>query len=263
MISQLDFENIKFSKTESDKFEFKESVCEKAFDKYVETICGSLNTNSGYLIFGIADDLNLIGLKINSKELDKFILRFDTIINAKNIVGINKLTNEIVNLSPISIKQTQITNKYGKQFLAIQVIPEPNIKYQLANGKIYYRLGASNYYDKNEKIYKQSDFDNACKNIKTKAEQENKANIELFQKTLQEKNKQISEVVETNNIYKQHLEGFVKLQNHKDSQIKVPNEIMNRNLNLSSIYTQQITNYNSEQYGIYQQIIKTIFPCLG
>jgi predicted HTH transcriptional regulator len=243
MIAQSDFDNLTFTKFESDKFEFKESIIEKVFDKYLETICGFLNTNPGYLIFGIKDNLELVGLKLKSKEIDKFILRFDSIINSSQIVGINKLTNQIINLTPTSIKQTIITNKFCKQFLAIEVIPEPNIKYQLANGKIYYRLGASNYFEKNEKFFKQSDFDNACKQIQINAEQENKTNIELFQKTFDEKNKQIEELGKNLN---------------KEKEINI---IYQEQLELSIKNSDKLVKYNSNN-NVLIDIIKILLPCM-
>ena len=110
---------------------------------------------------------------------------------------------------------------------------------------IYYRLGASNYFEKTERIYKQSDFESACKNILTKAEEEeeNRINIELFQKTLNEKNNQIdelnkklSEEKETNNIYQKHLETSI---NNQDKLIK----------------------FNPNQTSIIDYLINSVFHC--
>lgn len=56
---------------------------------------------------------------------------------------------------------------------------------------LFYRLGSSNYFEKTIRIYKQSDFEYVCKNIQQKAEQDNKLNIKLFNKTLEEKDTQI------------------------------------------------------------------------
>jgi predicted HTH transcriptional regulator len=243
MISESDFDSEKFPNSESDKYEYKQSINDKIFSKYLETICGFLNTCGGYLIFGIKDNLDLIGLKIKQKELDNFILRIDSILGSGQIIGIDSKSGEFVKLQSSNIKINQITNKDGKKFLMIEVVPEANIKYQLANGLIYYRLGASNYFEKKERIFKQSDFENACKNIQTKAEEDNKSNIKLFQKTLDDKNKQINELnnklkeeKETNDIYQNHLEKSLNNQN-------------------------KIINYNSNQNIILTNIFKSIFPC--
>lgn len=250
MVIDADFENKKFPYNESDTFEFKESIIEKLFGKYLETICGFLNTKGGYLIFGIKDTLDLQGLKIKQKELDYFILRIDSIINSNQIIGINIITNEFIKLKPSNLKISQITNSSSNKFLSIKVFPDPDIKYQLANGIIYYRLGASNYFEKTEKIFKQSDFESACKNIQIKAEEENRSNIELFQKTLEEKNsniqqlhKQIEEVSKINLIYKTHLESSLNIQNNNNNQ--KPNT--------------HIIQYSYS--NIYSNIIEKYFPC--
>ncbi len=188
MINDTDFDNIKFPYNESNNFEFKQSIHDDYdYNKYVETICGFLNTGGGYLIFGIADNLDTVGINIGQKRLDKFILKIDEIIRSNKIIGFNNETKEFVKLSNTNIITKLITNKANNKFLIIQSIPEPNIKYQLAEGTIYYRLGASNYFEKTERIITQAHFDYECKNIIKKANDENKINIELFQETLEKK----------------------------------------------------------------------------
>ncbi len=242
MITDSDFDNIKFPYNESNKFEYKLSINDEEFNKYLETICGFLNTNGGYLIFGIKDNLDVIGLKVKSKKLDNFILKIDGIFNNNNIVGIDIESKEFVKLKQSNIVTKQITNKDDKKFLIFEIVPDPNVKYQLSNGLIYYRLGASNYFEKTEKIYRQSEFDIACKKIQDKANNDNKINIKLFEETLDEKNKQIDELnkslnqeKETNIIYQKQLEQSIK---NSDKLIQYNN---NSSLN---------------------DIIKIIFPCL-
>lgn len=241
MISHNYFDGKKFPHTESDKFEFKESICSKSFDKYIQTICGFLNTSGGNLIFGIKDNLELKGLnQIKQKELDNFILRLDSIINEKQIVGIkyngldngiNNLIddeceinlNQLIYLKSSNIKINQVKTNSGKIFLWIEVIPEDDVKYQLANGMVYHRLGASNYFEKTERMYKQTDFESACKQIQKNAELENKSNIVLFQKTIKEKNKhiellniKIQEIQENNKMYKKHTSNTINKKSIND-----------------------------------------------
>ncbi len=243
MINDSDFDNIKFPYNESNNFEFKQSIHDDYdYNKYVETICGFLNTGGGYLIFGIADNLDTVGINIGQKRLDKFILKIDEIIRSNKIIGSNNETKEFVKLSNTNIITKLITNKANNKFLIIQIIPEPNIKYQLADGKIYYRLGASNYFEKVEKMLTQSEFDYECKNIIKKANDENKINIQLFQETLGEKNKQIEEL---NN----------KLDKEKESNI-----IYQKQLELSIVNSDKLIKYNNS--NVLNNIIKTIFPCL-
>ena len=243
MINDTDFDNIKFPYNESNSFEFKQSIHDDCYNhKYVETICGFLNTGGGYLIFGIADNLKTVGLKTNQKRLDNFILKIDAIIHNEKIIGFNNESKEFVKLSNENIIIKIIINKENKKFLIIQSIPKSNIKYQLADGTIYYRLGASNYFDKTERIITQSEFDYECKNIIKKANDENKINIQLFQETLEKKNKQIEEL---NN----------KLDKEKESNI-----IYQKQLELSIESSDKLIKYNNN--NVLNNIIKTFFPCL-
>lgn len=286
-VSNGDFDGIKFPHTESDKFEFKQSIVAKAFHKYIQTICGFLNTGGGNLIFGIKDDLDLIGLNsIKQKELDNFILRLDSIINEKQIVGIKYLENhfnntidcendtiekndntnteQIVCLNSSNIIINQVKSNSGKIFLWIKIIPKPDVKYQLANGMVYHRLGASNYFEKTERIYKQIDFESTCKQIQKNAAQENKSNIILFTKTLKDKNKhiellnkKIQQVKETNKIYEKYLENTIKnLSQTKSIDIEnQTNEINIENITNSN----QIASYDYNK--LLSHIISNVFPC--
>lgn len=242
-ISESDFDNIKFPYSESDKFEYKQSINDKFFNKYIETICGFLNTRGGYLIFGIKDNLDIIGLKIKQKELDNFILRIDSILGSNQIIGIDSESGEFVKLKSSNIKPRQIVNMEKKVFLVVEVLSEPNVKFQLANGLIYYRLGASNYFEKTERIFRQADFESACKNIQTKADEDNKKNIKLFQKTLEEKNKQIEELNKNLNIEKEK------------------NIIYQEQLEYSINNSDKLVKYNSNN-NVLTDIIRMVFSCM-
>lgn len=288
MISNGDFEGNFFPYAESDKFEFKESIGSKSFDKYIQTICGFLNTGGGNLIFGIKDNLGLIGLNsTKQKELDNFILRFDSIINEKQIVGIKYLKNkpreeneeneeidennktnieQIVYLNSSNIKINQVKTNSKKIFLWIEVIPEPYVKYQLANGMVYHRLGASNYFEKTERIYKQNDFESACKQIQKNAEEENKSNIKLFQQTLKEKNKhiellneKIKQVEETNQMYDKYLSNIIKSQSQDKYQSSDIENQGNQDDQDNTISHSQIMSYDYNQ--LLRSIISNVFPC--
>lgn len=258
IISNDDFETKKFPYPESERTEYKESIVDLAFDKYLQTICGFLNSGGGNLIFGIKDNLNLIGINSKNKCVDKFILRIDTIISEKQIIGLNNESGEFTNIEPSNIKSRQIVNKSGKKFLIIEVqsSTQSNIIYQLANGMIYHRLGASNYFEKTERIYKQTDFESACKNIIQKATFENKTNIQLFQKTLLEKEKHINVLnekikeLEKNNIMQQkYIENILTSMNKNKN---IENQIINNDS--SQII---ISDYNV----LIKNILHIIFSC--
>jgi hypothetical protein len=243
------------------------------------------------LIFGVKDNLELIGLNnlnnsINS--IDKYILRIDSIISAKQIVGIDIETNEFIEINSLNIKTKQIVNGLNKNFLIIGVTPNPNIKYQLLSGTIYYRLGASNYFEKNEKIYKQSDFESACKNIQQKAEKYNKTNIELFNNTLKEKNKdidllniKINKIEETNLLFQEYIKNIIEKSNTNNTintHNKIYGDIENQNYqqtNFQFTYeteTETETKSNEIKHTqskliyydynkLINDILKNFFPC--
>ena len=224
------FDGDKFPFNESDFYEYKESYNKDIFDKYLETICGFLNTNGGNLIFGITDNLDTVGLnKKNETEIDKIVLRFDSIIGNDNIMGNSidvpdsdnsQCSNSL--LRHYNIVTKIIKNKHNKKFLWIKVKPDEKIKYHLAKtGFVYYRLGASNYKEKVERLYTQRQFDSACANYELRAEQTNKENIELFQKTLKDKEQKIDELNQKISVYSTHLSNY---STHHNQQLIVANQ---------------------------------------
>jgi len=236
------------------------------------------------LIFGIKDNLDLIGLNYNNKFIDKILLRIDSIISEKQIIGIDTITNLFVPIDLLNIKTKQIVNKFNKNFIIVEVLPKQNIKYQLAGGMIFYRLGASNYFEKNERIYKQSDFESACKNIQQKAEQDNKLNIELFHKAIDEKNihieilnKKIEDIENTNIINQEYIKNIIIQTNNINSKQPICiRQNINENNDLESFsnekfqeseHNQILSNQNQLIYYDYNKlltnIIKKIFPCFN
>ena len=170
------FEDDFFRHNESNDFEFKQSFVNENFNKYVEIICGFLNSNGGNLIFGIKDNLEMVGLNLDRKTFDKIILRIDKIINQKIIIGMD-LNKNTKFLKPQNL-ETSLICKKNKKFILIKIKPEINTKYQLRNnGLIYYRAGASNYCERTEKLYTQDEYENSCKMYKQKYDMQNNKNI--------------------------------------------------------------------------------------
>jgi hypothetical protein len=241
-LTDQDFEpsssSTQFKHTESNTFEFKVNITVKAWNKYLETLCSFLNNRDGiggYLIFGIKDDLSLIGVKSSQKEIDQFICKIDSIISNGLIMKYNDTTSSVSNLSPDNIITKQFRNSKGQKFVIVQAVPSLNfsisdssplstqlaIKYQLANGVIFYRLGASNYSEKVEKIYKQADFESQMRTIEKTLKEHNTRNIQVFEKTLTEKKKEIlaikqeslaelEKLKEMNRIYQIHMNTLLK-----------------------------------------------------
>jgi predicted HTH transcriptional regulator len=231
-ISPEEFNKNKFDYNESDCLEFKESFQDNLLNKYIETICGFLNSGGGKLIFGIKDNLFLVGLKNTTKELDKFILRIDAITGNKQIIGINKEMNRPISIAPTCIKTNLLTNVQGKKFIIVDIIPEINILYQLINGRSYYRLGASNYFNRCETFYSESQYNDKCNNYKIELEKENIQNIDKFTKIIKNKEEEITRL----EIQNKHL-----LNDNKEISIVYDSYIQNT---VRYIQLQQIPAYN-------------------
>jgi predicted HTH transcriptional regulator len=117
------FEGQKFKFGESTIFEYKVSINQSGFQKYLETLCAFLNTKGGFLIFGINDNLNLTGLSIANAEIDKFILKIDNILSTNQIIG-RTTNNTTTRLTPRNLLVEPIFNSQKKKFIIIKVIPE-------------------------------------------------------------------------------------------------------------------------------------------
>ena len=98
-------------------FEFKKST--KYVDKILPTICAFLNSDGGYMIFGIEDmTLKMMGVNITLKEIDNFILSvIDRIYHEMKIV--RQDNKESVNIH--NITQETVRLKNGKYILIVNV----------------------------------------------------------------------------------------------------------------------------------------------
>lgn len=149
-------------------FEFKKST--KYVDKVLPTICAFLNSDGGYMIFGIEDTtLKMTGVNITLKEIDNFILSvIDRIYHEMKIV--RQDNKESINIH--NITQETVKLKNGKYILIVKVVPEPGIHYQLHDGLVYHRLNASNMKIRNERIYTELEVDNIVNSYKRRIEAE-------------------------------------------------------------------------------------------
>jgi hypothetical protein len=226
-----DFNKAKFPYNESDKLEYKITFNDNAMQKYIEIICGFLNSGGGKLIFGIRDDLLIVGLNVGSKNIDNYILKIDEITRNKKIIGIDKLTNNPTNINPLCIKPNILINNIGKKFLIIDIIPEENIYYQLLNGKCYFRLGASNYFNRVEVFYTESEYKNKCDQYQKILQEENQNNINNFRKIIKNKDEEL---------------------NNKDKEVNKLQTLNN-----------QLTTENKEIINIYNKYIQNTIKYIG
>ena len=196
-----------FPHFESDTIEFKKNINLQCVEKYYETICAFLNSSGGILIFGINDNREVIG--ISSENIDDLKLAIDSIYHEKKIID-----NDLNLLKINNIKTKIIKNNIGKTIFLIKVNKiDSDTKYQLSNGKIFYRLNASNYFHKKEKIYKESEVFNRInlKNLETEKM------IDSFRK----------EITNLTNINK-----HIQTENEKKDK-----EILEKNIQIQNLYT--------------------------
>jgi predicted HTH transcriptional regulator len=117
---QIDFEGNFFKYPESFHFEYKKSISKENVNKTIETICAMLNRFGGYIIFGIKDDLNLIGLNNDFKEIDMFINQIDGIYHNSKILGV--LHDDILeSVVPNSITTNIYLNKSNSFYCFINI----------------------------------------------------------------------------------------------------------------------------------------------
>ena len=129
-----------FPQLESNTLEFKETFTNLSNDKIHATLCGFLNSQGGYLVFGVEDSGRIKGLRGAPKDFDAYMLRLD------NIYHLNMITEENGDkLSPSCILSKVIQVTPEKKIIVTTARPDPGKKYRTRDGAMWYRLSASNY----------------------------------------------------------------------------------------------------------------------
>ncbi len=128
-----------FPYPEGKQFEYKNSLF--IVNKVLPTICAFLNSEGGYMIFGIDDEtLQITGLKATTKDVDVFILEnIDKMFHQKLIVS----QSDFSGIYPRNIT-TRVMWKGPKVIIVVTIIPDEGVSYQLNDGTVYYRANASN-----------------------------------------------------------------------------------------------------------------------
>lgn len=190
---------------ESDVLEYKEQLHNYCFHKYLETICAFMNGNGhgGYLIFGIKDNLTMPGLNTN-KSYDNMILKFDSIIHQQLIYGIDEDDNNIA-IKNSNINIQFVTNKQTKMFLVIEITNmNQRILYQLRDGSIFYRLSASNYFNRKEILYTQQMVND--KIMMTKKDYQGIIDLNMKTYTIELNKKEQQNIIEKQELLQQIVE---------------------------------------------------------
>lgn len=144
-----------FPLPEGTNLEFKIGFNSSMAEKIIATICGILNSGGGYLVIGVEDETRrIVGIK-SDKSMDNFLLMLDTIYHHNHI---KKLDGTPIPLGTIKSGTVQAAN--NKEVLVVTINAEPNEKYIIKDGSIWYRLAASNFKQtKLPTIYSEKELD--------------------------------------------------------------------------------------------------------
>ncbi len=196
---------------EGKHFEFKQSV--KSIDKLLPTICAFLNAEGGYLVFGIIDNNRKIcGLKINSKQVDDFILAYiDSIFQYKRLI--NKETKAPINPECI---RTDVIKRIDSTYVIVVKIfsPDENITYQIYDGEVFYRLNGSNMRIRSDKVYLEEQVTHMLITQKKSLEKEYSNIIRSFNIEIKKQSKLIESLSSSNKKVENIL--YEKILNEKE-----------------------------------------------
>ena len=124
---------------ESQQIEYKRSTTSRK--KFIQTLCGFLNTNGGYLIFGIEDDLSVIGLC--QRHVDQIARSVDDIIRDNTIINITR--DEPIHRTELTTVLIPVDG-VDRTVVAVRAVAQAaGSMYSLATGERVYRLNASNH----------------------------------------------------------------------------------------------------------------------
>lgn len=203
---------------ENDYIEYKENMSDGISKNIHDTICAFLNRNGGYIIVGVADNLEIIG--IDMKNYDRFLNNtIDTIYHQGLIICEKQNIIE-----PHLISVNLYTNINNKKLLIINVNTDLDkytngcrSSYKLKSGESFFRLNVSNFKNSQcKKLYRYNEIESL---------EMSKMNLKI--ERLQEK-------------YEDSILN-VKQINRDYSDIEVENEILKQKLNSLSLIQYTIT----------------------
>jgi predicted HTH transcriptional regulator len=178
-----------FPYSESQIYEFKRNI-QHYESKVMGTICAFLNSQGGYLVFGIDDEtLEIVGVKNDQKSIDNFIIDIDRIYHLQRIVE----TRHMARLLKENIVVRTMAHPRGK-LLIVDVSPCAECSYQLCNGSSYVRLNASNMLERAERFYTEEEARNLVKNKEHKAATKYDRLVRSLRDECNEKNREIDQL---------------------------------------------------------------------
>ena len=187
---------------EGTNIEFKESrnlrgSMATSLAKYRETLTGLLNVGGGYLILGVTDQGIIKGVDESDDDaLDKFRVAIDILygeLNYKDGTSLDpKLTSLKVNVFPLE--------NTDRKIIVIEAINNTDIlTIQSGGGYLVYRLNASNYRLRSERIYRHRDVQGLVKTVKQKMslmiEEQHNRHKEILKAQRDKSEKEITDLV--------------------------------------------------------------------
>jgi hypothetical protein len=151
------------------------------------------------------------GIDKTSKHIDIFLLNIDTIFHMRKII-----TQSGDTISPSSVTTKIFKQRDNKPIIVITIKPDINIKYQLIDGCIYYRINASNYKISTSRMYTEAEVDSKVIRIRGAMMKETNRIMDLLQKRNRQLEEQVSKMSRdtTRNDLEKML--FTKILNDKE-----------------------------------------------
>lgn len=154
-----------FPVPESTALEFKGSFGACAPEKTIQTVCAILNAGGGTLVVGVHDgDLEIVGVQINTKSYDAYLLTLDTILNPHSR-AIRLCDDPWRALSAATVTTSFVTCANDKKLLFVHIRDVAGVagRYMTQGGEVWTRLNASirleNRVDRT--VFSQQDIDSA------------------------------------------------------------------------------------------------------
>jgi len=221
MLTSKEFETLDiFPYYENQQYEFKSNLCPG--DKLVPTVCAFLNSGGGYIVHGIEDTtLKIKGIDKTSKHIDTFLLNIDTIFHMRKII-----TQSGDTINPSSVTTKIFKQRDNKPIIVITIKPDINIKYQLIDGSIYYRINASNYKISTSRMYTEAEVNSKILRVRGTMMKETNRVMDLLQKRNKHLEDQVGKMSRDTTCTDLERMLFTKILNDKEEvDMKIQNTI--------------------------------------
>lgn len=203
-----------FPEMEGIQYEFKRDINKFVPKKAYQTICGFLNCEGGYMVFGIDDKTREIVGITKCDQIDKFILLIDNVYQQKSVVS--RTTKEPPPIGAVVCKA--YNSATGKTIVVITVNKVDDEEYQMFDGSLVYRANASNYVVKAERVYSEHEYKQGIRLVEQK-------HAKMVRKMVQDmnlENKQKRDFENEKRVYEELLAAkILQEKTNKESQLQL------------------------------------------